>query len=193
MIISGDCRCLQPSFKEGEKGREDGGVYKQVLLQADEGQHQVRAAEQYLWSYGNIFKQKPSYLTLIVQETRGFLVHFPTWGVWRFPLQRTVSTKISSAQWPLSPSGEANKQQFEFFSLKTLKFPVSPSSSIFSRLVGTSFYSPTLLRPFKIFKHWHLTSGSGRSFQTLFFWIFGNNSRPILWFDSLISMPEDRL
>ena len=48
MIILGDSQGLQPSFKEGEKGHEDGGVYKQVLLQADEGQHQVRAAEQYI-------------------------------------------------------------------------------------------------------------------------------------------------
>ena len=53
MIISGDSQCLQPSFKEGEKGHEDGGVYKQVLLQADEGQHQVRVAEQYLGTFSN--------------------------------------------------------------------------------------------------------------------------------------------
>ena len=47
MIILGDSQGLQPSLKEGEEGHKNGGMYKQVLLQADEGQHQVRAAKQY--------------------------------------------------------------------------------------------------------------------------------------------------
>ena len=53
MIISGDRRCLQPSFKEGEKGHEDGGVYKQVLLQADEGQHQVSKTFEAVETFSN--------------------------------------------------------------------------------------------------------------------------------------------
>ena len=53
MIILGDSQGLQPSFKEGEKGHEDGGVYKQVLLQADEGQHQVNKTFEAVGAFSN--------------------------------------------------------------------------------------------------------------------------------------------
>ena len=53
MIISGDRRCFQPFLKEGEEGPEDGGVYKQVLLQADEGQHQVSKTFEAVETFSN--------------------------------------------------------------------------------------------------------------------------------------------
>ena len=69
-----------------------------MLLQTNESEHQVG-----LKLISPIQNCSDQYSFL--QETGRFLLHLPAGGVWRFPLQGSLPSKISPTQWPLTPPG----------------------------------------------------------------------------------------
>ena len=76
------------------------------------------APDPWKWTSGraqtNFPNSKYSYLTfLLLQETGRFLLHLPAGGVWRFPLQGSLPSKISPTQRPLTPPGVKNQVKFQ--------------------------------------------------------------------------------
>ena len=77
-----------------------------MLLQTHESEHQVG-----LKLISPIQNCSDQYSFL--QETGRFLLHLPAGGVWRFPLQGSLPSKISPTQWPLTPPGGKNQVKFQ--------------------------------------------------------------------------------